>query len=102
MRHSLKDFINLCSQIEDPALLEEFLNLFFTIEEQQTFRSRMIILEALLKKDLSQRDISQTYKVSISQITRGSNAIKRISKDLLNFLERNMLKDQNHIIKKRN
>jgi TrpR family transcriptional regulator, trp operon repressor len=80
-------FLDLCLETKKPSRLEELLSLFLTIEEKQHLSSRMQIIKALLSEKLSQREISDEMKVSISQITRGSNALKIISNDLLKFLE---------------
>lgn len=85
-----KMFLNLCVQAKNPVRLEELLNLLLTIEEKIHLASRMQIIKALLEEKLSQREISDAMKVSISQITRGSNALKIISPDLLKFLEDHM------------
>lgn len=80
-------FLELCMKAKKTSRLEELLNLFLTIEEKEHLSSRMQIVKALLNEKLSQREISDEKKVSISQITRGSNALKIISDDLLKFLE---------------
>ncbi len=80
-------FLDLCLETKKSSRLEELLSLFLTIEEKEHLSSRMRIIKALLSEKLSQRKISDEMKVSISQITRGSNALKIISDDLLNFLE---------------
>lgn len=82
-----KMFLELCLKAKKSSRLEELFSLFFTIEEKEHLSSRMQIIKALLSDKLSQREISDEMKVSISQITRGSNALKIISKDLLKFLE---------------
>lgn len=82
-----KMFLDLCLETKKPCRLEELLSLFLTIEEKEHLSSRMQIIKALLSEKLSQREISGEMKVSISQITRGSNALKIISDDLLKFLE---------------
>ncbi len=82
-----KLFLNLCSEAKKSAHLEDVFSLFFTIEEREHLASRMQIIHALLSSQLSQREISEEMKVSISQITRGSNALKIVNKDFLKFLE---------------
>lgn len=79
-------FLDLCLETKKSSRLEELLNLFLTIEEKEHLSSRMQIIKALLSEKSSQREISDEMKVSISQITRGSNALKIISDDLLQFL----------------
>lgn len=82
-----KMFLDVCLQTKKTSRLEELFSLFLTIEEKEHLSSRMQIINALLSEKLSQREISDEMKVSISQITRGSNALKIISDDLLKFLE---------------
>lgn len=83
-----KIFLDLCLETKKTSRLEELFSLFLTIEEKEHLSSRMQIIKALLSQKLSQREISDQMKVSISQITRGSNALKIISNDLLRFLEK--------------
>lgn len=77
-----QEFLKLCSKIDSPKELEELFNLFLTIEEKETIASRTLIIKALIEGNLTQREIAETHKVSIAQITRGSNALKIISPDL--------------------
>lgn len=80
-------FLDLCLKTKTPSRLHELFNLFLTIEEKEHLASRMQIIRALLDEKLSQREISDKMQVSISQITRGSNALKIVSDDLLKFIE---------------
>lgn len=79
-------FLDLCLKAKDPKRLHGLFNLLLTIEEKEHLASRMQIIKALLDEKLSQREISDRMKVSISQITRGSNALKIIDRELLKFL----------------
>lgn len=85
-----KIFLNICLKTKNATLLEELLGLFLTLEEKEHLASRMQIIKALLDKKKSQREISDDRKVSISQITRGSNALKIITADLSKFLDRHV------------
>lgn len=67
--------------------LEELFDLFFTLEEKELLASRYVIIKALLEGKLTQREIAGSCHVSISQITRGSNALKIIDPKLKIFLE---------------
>lgn len=75
-------FLELCSKIHSPSEFNQFFDLFLTIEEKETLGSRFLIIKTLLEGQLTQREIAETYKVSIAQITRGSNALKIIDPDL--------------------
>jgi TrpR family transcriptional regulator, trp operon repressor len=79
-------FLELCSKVEDPQLLNLFFDLFLTFEEREIMTSRYLIIKALLEGQLTQREIAEKYKVSIAQITRGSNALKAIAPKLKQFL----------------
>lgn len=80
-------FLDLCLKTKNTSRLQELFNLFLTIEEKEHLASRMQIIKALLDEKLSQREISDKMQVSISQITRGSNALKIVNNDLLEFIE---------------
>lgn len=82
-----KEFIKLCSKIHSPEELGELFDLFLTIEEKETIASRYLIIRALIDGNLTQREIADIYKVSIAQITRGSNALKIISPELRDILK---------------
>ena len=82
-----EEFIKLCAEIQSPKELREFLDLFCTIEEKETFASRFLIIQALIKGEQTQREIAESSKVSIAQITRGSNALKIISSKLRELLK---------------
>jgi TrpR family transcriptional regulator, trp operon repressor len=87
-KDSWYDFLEACSKIRDPEKFNLFFSLFLTIEERETLASRYLIIKALLEGKLTQREIAETYKVSIAQITRGSNALKIIGPELKKFLEK--------------
>ncbi len=77
-----RDFLALILQIKTKDELSAFCDLFLTIEEKETLASRFLIVKALLDEKLTQREISEKFKVSIAQITRGSNALKIIDPKL--------------------
>ncbi len=77
-----RGFIELLAHIDSPKDIKALCDLFFTIEEKETLASRYLIIKALLEAKIPQRQIADQYHVSISQITRGSNALKIISPSL--------------------
>ncbi len=81
-------FIELCTQIKAATELAAFFDLFLTIEERETLSARFMILNALVEGKLTQRQMAEKFGVSISQITRGSNALKIIGPELRKFLEK--------------
>lgn len=85
-----RSFLKLCAEIESSEEMEKLFNLFFTMEEKETLASRYLIIKALLEGNLPQREIADTHKVSIAQITRGSNALKIIPSKLRAALKSRM------------
>lgn len=83
-------FLKLCAKIDNLDLLDAFFELFLTIEERETLASRMLIIRDLVEKRKTQREIAEEHRVSISQITRGSNALKTIGPKLEKFLEKSL------------
>lgn len=83
-------FVRLCSQFEKPEELRELFDLFFTIEEKEALSKRHALIRALLEGKMTQREIAETVDVSISKITRGSNALKIISRTLREALKNMM------------
>lgn len=84
------DFLKLCAKITSSEELSQLFDLFFTIEEKETLSSRFLIIKSLIEGKLTQREIAETSKVSIAQITRGSNALKIISPELKNILKKRL------------
>ena len=84
------DFLELCSKIKTPEAFNSFFALFLTFAERETMGSRYLIIKALLEGHLTQREIAESYKVSIAQITRGSNALKIIDPEFKKKLEKKL------------
>jgi TrpR family trp operon transcriptional repressor len=87
MEKDWKDFLKLCSKTNSEKELEQLFDLFFTLEEKELLASRYVVIKALIEEKLTQREIAESCHVSISQITRGSNALKIIDPKLKFFLE---------------
>lgn len=83
-------FLELLTKVGQPEKMKLLMDLFLTIEEKETIASRYLIVKALLEGKLTQREISDQFGVSISQITRGSNALKIIDAELKSFLNKNI------------
>lgn len=83
-------FIMLCNTFPKQEELEELFDLFFTLEEKAALSKRYSLVKALLEEKLTQREIAEKMGVSISKITRGSNALKIINKRLREALKKKM------------
>lgn len=90
-QEALADFCKLCKKIKSEEQLEKLFSLFLTIEEKGALSARYLIVKSLLEGKLTQREISEKFKVSIAQITRGSNSLKVIDDNLRDFLEKNII-----------
>ena len=82
--------LKLFLKLKTPKGLDLFCDLFLTIEEKHILASRYLIIKALLEDKLPQREIASTYRVSIAQINRGSNALKRIDPETKQFLKEHL------------
>lgn len=82
--------LTLCDRAEKEERYDELFSLFLTLEEKEALALRYLIVKALLKEKRPQREIAEVLRVSISKITRGSNALKIASDDLKEFLKTHM------------
>jgi TrpR family trp operon transcriptional repressor len=85
------EFIQLCLSAKNEKALSTLLELFLTAEEKDAVSTRCLIIKALLKQELPQRQMADELHVSIAKITRGSNELKRIAPDLKKFLVKNLV-----------
>lgn len=83
-------FIELCGKFRTRDELEDLFDLFFTLEEKEDLAKRYILIKALLDEKLTQREIAEKMGVSISKITRGSNALKIVTQRLREALRNRM------------
>lgn len=81
------NFVHLCAKLKSTEEFQQLFDLFLTIEEKEMLASRYLIVKALLDSKMTQREIAETHRVSIAQITRGSNALKIIPHAFKNFLK---------------
>jgi TrpR family trp operon transcriptional repressor len=84
-------FLKLCKAANSTEELEELYHLFLTPEEKEDLGLRLMLVRALLEEKKTQREISGVLNVSISRITRGSNALKIISNRLREFLRAHLV-----------
>lgn len=79
-------FVEMLQQAETENKLEQFFSLFLTADERGSLGLRLQIIQALLKSDASQREIQQTLNTSAATITRGSNMLKTLEPEFVNWL----------------
>lgn len=85
-----KSFINLCARADSPKRLEELFTTFLTPEEQKQLPDRILLVKELLSGERTQREISADLHISIAKITRGSNLLKGLSPELVEYLKENI------------
>jgi TrpR family trp operon transcriptional repressor len=81
------EFIELCKEMKGENKLSTLLDLLLTPQEKESIAMRCLIIRELLREEQTQRDIAKNLNVSIAKITRGSNELKRISRQFLQYLK---------------
>ena len=66
---------------------QDFLTLLLTPDERAAVGLRLQIVAQLLDKNLSQREIQQNLNTSAATITRGSNMLKTMDPDFINWVK---------------
>lgn len=79
-------FVELLQQAVKEDKLEQFFSLFLTPDERGSFGLRTQIVANLLSNNLSQREIQQKLNTSAATITRGSNMLKTLEPDFLDWV----------------
>ena len=79
-------FLKLCASASKKGNLEQLLQFLLTDEEVAQLEKRVLLTQALLAEEATQREIAKNLQVSISKITRGSNSLNHIDTDLKKFL----------------
>lgn len=87
-----KQFIQLCQSTEDDKSLSTLFDLLLTPEEKESIAMRCLIVRELLEQKRTQRDIAKNLGVSIAKITRGSNEIKRMKEQFIQYLKARLVK----------
>jgi len=82
-----KHFLALCANTDSTKLTDNLFDLFFTLDEKEQLNARCLIVKALIDGKLTQRQIADELGVSISQITRGSNELKTVDRQLTEYLK---------------
>lgn len=85
-----RQFLDLCLNADSVEILDKILRLHLTAEEQEDIATRHLIIRELLKGKMTQREMSEALHVSIAKITRGSNSLKIIDKNLKEVLMRSI------------
>lgn len=81
-----EQFLALLKQAVAEDKLEPFFSLFLTADDRGSLGLRLKIVESLLQGKASQREIQQNLNTSAATITRGSNMLKTLDQDFLEWV----------------
>jgi TrpR family trp operon transcriptional repressor len=73
-----RELTDILSKAKNKGEIQDILDFILTPEEKEQLRKRVLLTRILLENGMSQRDISKSIEVSISTITRCSNALKQV------------------------
>ena len=69
---------------------QEFLTLLLTADERDAVGLRLQIVSQLIDKNMPQREIQQNLNTSAATITRGSNMIKTMDHDFMQWMKQHL------------
>lgn len=87
LNSDLNEFLNQCMKFNDIKDLAKFFEVILTISERNEIPKRLQIIRELLKGEKTQRELAESLKVSIANVTRASNLIKSNQYNLKKLLE---------------
>ncbi|MBR0573229.1 trp operon repressor [Pasteurella atlantica] len=85
-----QQFISLLEQAALENKAEELLSMLLTADERSSLGLRVQIVRLLLDQDRSQREIQQILNTSIATVTRGSNMLKTIEPEMLEWINKKL------------
>ncbi|MDP8101320.1 trp operon repressor [Phocoenobacter atlanticus] len=85
-----QQFISLLEQAALENKAEDLLSMLLTADERSSLGLRVQIVRLLLDQDRSQREIQQILNTSIATVTRGSNMLKTIEPEMLEWINKKL------------
>ncbi len=83
-------FLTMLQTAFNQGKAQELLTLLLTPDERDAVGLRLQIVSQLLDKNLSQREIQQNLNTSAATITRGSNMIKTMDPDFMEWMKQHL------------
>ncbi|QIA76727.1 trp operon repressor [Rodentibacter caecimuris] len=83
-------FLTMLQTAFEQGKAQDFLTLLLTADERDAVGLRLQIVSQLLDKSLSQREIQQNLNTSAATITRGSNMIKTMDPDFMEWMKQHL------------
>ena len=81
------EFLNLLRKAFEQGKEQELLTLLLTADERDAVGLRVQIVSQLLNRSLAQREIQQNLNTSAATITRGSNMIKIMPPEFMDWVK---------------
>ncbi|MDH2997477.1 Trp operon repressor [Pasteurellaceae bacterium LFhippo2] len=81
-----QQFLGLLKQAVAESKAEELLSMLLTADERSSLGLRVQIVQELLNSQLPQREIQQKLNTSAATITRGSNMLKTVDPETLEWV----------------
>ncbi len=81
-------FLQACARLKTVDQYKYFFELFFTPEERKDISNRYVIVKELLEGSKTQREIAKNHRISIAQITRGSNMLKVLNTEAIKLINK--------------
>ncbi|WP_373768145.1 trp operon repressor [Glaesserella sp.] len=81
-----QQFLSLLKDAVAEDKAEALFSMFLTADERSALGLRVQITQALLDNRLSQREIQQQLNTSAATITRGSNMLKTVEPEILQWV----------------
>lgn len=83
-------FIRLLRKAVDEGQEQALLTLLLTPDERDSIGLRLQIVNQLLNASISQREIQQNLNTSAATITRGSNMLKTMSPEFIQWVKQQL------------
>lgn len=83
-------FLALLGNAFEQGKTQDLLTLLLTPDERDAVGLRLQIVAQLLDKKLSQREIQQNLNTSAATITRGSNMIKLMDPEFMDWIKQQL------------
>ncbi|ACA30728.1 trp operon repressor [Histophilus somni] len=84
------EFLDLMRKAFEQGKEQELLTLLLTADERDAVALRVQIVSQLLDKSLAQREIQQILNTSAATITRGSNMIKIMPPEFMDWVKQQL------------
>ena len=80
-------FLNMLKTAFEQGKEQDVLTLLLTADERDAVGLRLQIIAQLLDKNLPQREIQQNLNTSAATITRGSNMLKTMDPEFIDWIK---------------